>query len=1020
MKVLKIFLVLFVILSMVGLLRAQYLQTGTIRGTITDNEGVPLPGVKVTVSGPSLIGIMDDISAENGTYRITPLPPGTYTILGELEGFQSVRREEVVVRVGTTVEITLPMAPATISEEVTVIAPSPTVDVQRTKITTVLDTESLRKLPLDRTVDTILSIAPGTIGGYYSGIISSATIVHGGTHISNNLQIDGVNANDPSDHGTWYTEIQYDALEEAEVVTGGLPAQVGSTSGSLFNVVTKSGGNDFHGSAQVYYTGEDLAQFMVPDEYLKSFGLGKPAVDRYNVDTSGILGGPVIRDKIWFFSSLGYKRNDRRSPFIPTTILGKSYDQYPVYDRYWIGFFKLTGQISKSLRSFVQLSYIDYNRPFGGGSTTGTKEAQTDYSDKRIRAYGNLNWLIGPDTFMELRGGTGHMIEEDRPQSGMENSATFRDAFTGYSWGAPGRQRDVHRINTNATLSLTHFVANLLGGDHEFAAGIEYQYLVDDWDWYKPDPLELTYYDGNIHYYRGLYGIDGPHPTLGDGRVAFRFCSPALDGSVARGETRRWGAYIQDSWTIKNRLTLNLGLRFDREWGYMPDATKIPSAGVAFDIGAYYYEPLYGFNPFGEMHMDEWKDAMKWTILTPRIGINYDVFGDGRTSLRASFSIYAEGMPVMYYQTIHPWREWSMSFNWWDLNNNGITDPPPIDEYQQYGGKSAIEMAPSYYRERLDTEYKAPTHTEYTVGIQQELFKDFRVGLQYIYQKKSNAVDTVLYDPISSRYWYTYELASNWWVPFTTTVPAVDEYPEQTFTMYFMSYDAPWDEQFTRFANVPESKRNYNAVEITFDKRFSQGWSLGGSLVLSRTKANNSGSYGAVWGYGGAYNDANWFVNRYGKDEFDRPFVLKLYGTFTLPYRFIVGFYATSFPGSAYQRTVYVVPPAAWAEANNCAQFGYTVNAETQGTRRNQSVNNVDFRIEKEFGLQRFGRVSLYVDVFNLLGSSYFSSSWDPGGTWYPDDANTKEGRFVPGYWYGKVRGVSGQRIFKFSIRYTF
>jgi hypothetical protein len=329
-------------------------------------------------------------------------------------------------------------------------------------------------------------------------------------------------------------------------------------------------------------------------------------------------------------------------------------------------------------------------------------------------------------------------------------------------------------------------------------------------------------------------------------------------------------------------------------------------------------------------------------------------------------------------------------------------------------------MAPSYYRERLDTEYKAPTHREYTAGIQHELFRDFRVGLQYIYQKKSNAVDTVLYDPVSGRYWYTHERASDWWVPFTTTVPAIGEYPEQRFTMYFMSYDAPYDEQFTRFTNVPESRRNYNALELTFDKRMSRGWALGGSVVFSKTKANNSGSYGAVWGYGGAYNNANWFVNRYGTDTFDRPIVMKLYGTFTLPYRFIIGFFATSFPGSAYTRTVYVVPPAAWAEANNCAQFGYSVNVETQGSRRNQPLANVDLRLEKEFGLQRFGRLSVYVDIFNLLGSSYYNSSWDPGGTWYPEDVNTKEGRFVPSYWYGKVRGVSGQRVFKFSIRYTF
>ena len=1020
MKVFRFLFTAFLVLSMVGIVSAQLGQTSTIRGEVTDEEGVPLPGVNITVSSSSLIGTVTDTSKAKGTYRCPALVPGTYTLLAELDGFQTIRRDGLVLRVGVTMKINIQMRPATLEEEITVIAPSPTVDVQRVKISNVMDLELLQKLPLNRTLNTVMGAAPGTIGDYYSGVISSATIIHGGTHLTNNLQIDGVNVNDPSDHGTWYAEIQYDAMEEAEVVTGALPAQVGSTGGSMINVVTKSGGNEFHGNAQVYYTGEDLTQNLFPDEYLKAMGLGLPSVDIYNIDTSFILGGPVIKDKIWFFSSLGYKKNKFRTSFIPTTILGVSYDQYPVFDSYMIGFGKLTAQLAENLRTHITFSYIKYSRPQGSGGTTRTKENQTDYRDRRIRAIGTLNWIIGPDTFLEIRGGTGHMIEEDRTQAGLENSITYSDSFTGYGWGAASRQRNVHRINSNVTLSFTHFMADFLGGDHEFQSGVEFQYLVDDWDWFKANPMTWYYYDENPYYYRGRYGLDGPHPTFGDGRLRGQFCAPALKGSVARGETRRLGGYIQDSWTIANRLTINMGVRYDRMWGYLPASNKVASAGVFFDIGAYLFEDEYGFNPFGEMTFDEWSDPMEWSNLSPRIGLNYDLFGDGKTSLRASFSIYSEGMPVMYYQTVHPWRESGMNFGWWDNNGNGIPDAPPLDDYYQYGGKSALEMSPDYYKEKLATSYTPPRHDEWTLAVHHELFKDFRLGLQFFYKKKINAVDDALYDPITDKYWYTYDQAPEWWVPFTTTVPAVDDYPAETFTMYFMSNDAPTDDQFYQFANIPESKRDYRALELTFDKRYSNGWSLGGSVVWSKTRGNNSGNYGAVWGFNNGYDNPNWFVNKYGRSQFDQPIIIKLYGTVDLPLGFMSSMYLLHSSGRPFQRTVWVSPPEAWAAANNAAAFGYSVNAEPQGLRRHQSRTNVDFRLEKSINLSKFGKIGVFVDIYNLFGARYLDSDWQPSGDWFPEDEGGTAGNYTPDNWYGKIWGAEGQRIYKLSIRFTF
>jgi len=147
-----------------------------------------------------------------------------------------------------------------------------------------------------------------------------------------------------------------------------------------------------------------------------------------------------------------------------------------------------------------------------------------------------------------------------------------------------------------------------------------------------------------------------------------------------------------------------------------------------------------------------------------------------------------------------------------------------------------------------------------------------------------------------------------------------------------MSANAP--AQVTCFANVPEAKRSYQAVELIFNKRYSHGWQFGGSIVWSQTKGNNTDDYGSVWGYSGAYANPNWYVNRYGYIGSDRPIVIKLYGSFKTVGGLIASFYATYYSGSPWQRTVTVYPPSAWAAANNALGLSYTVNVEPSGSRR--------------------------------------------------------------------------------------
>jgi hypothetical protein len=203
----------------VGLHAQVARQSGVIRGIVTDNDGTPVPGATVTTSGPALMGTLSDITGSDGSFRLPGLPPGTYAVTVELSGFKTIRQGEIQVRVGMIVSLRLQTEPSTIEEEVTVVATAPTVDVQSSKLSTVVTTETLNKLPLNRNFVDVFKTVPGAAGTIdtYSGSINGAT----STTVT--YEMDGVNANSPT-HGGPLVYPQFDAMEEMEIVTGGLPA----------------------------------------------------------------------------------------------------------------------------------------------------------------------------------------------------------------------------------------------------------------------------------------------------------------------------------------------------------------------------------------------------------------------------------------------------------------------------------------------------------------------------------------------------------------------------------------------------------------------------------------------------------------------------------------------------------------------------------------------------------------------------------------------------------------------------
>jgi len=274
----------------------------------------------------------------------------------------------------------------------------------------------------------------------------------------------------------------------------------------------------------------------------------------------------------------------------------------------------------------------------------------------------------------------------------------------------------------------------------------------------------------------------------------------------------------------------------------------------------------------------------------------------------------------------------------------------------------------------------------------------------------------VFYDRETGEYW---SFNKNYWVPFNTTVPAVgDEYPAVDVTVYFLKADHP--ETFERRTTLPKDllKHRYHSLELSFEKRMSRGWSLGGSFVYTDLKGNveYSGGYTQA-----AFQNPNYGTNRYGDLRFSLPIMIKLYGSATLPGKFILSFFYQHLDGGGWGRTVTVEAPADWRAANNIYPYQPSefVYLEAPGTRRDQASETLDLRIEKEFVIGKYGRLGIFCDIFNALGFHSFSASVNPGGTWIPDAPNTTSGTYIKGRTgFNTITG--GVRTYKFSLRFTF
>lgn len=519
---------LSLVVSLAGIAAAQTRGTSAIVGKVVDQDGTPLPGVSIVVTSPNLMGNRAAASDEEGQYRFTVLPIGTYSLEATLQGFNTVQKTNIVLHTGITATIPIEMTPAAQDHEIVVQGVAPLIDLQDTGLSkTVITKELLTNVPTSRNLTEIFAFASGSQGNYS----------YGGSRASNSYQLDGVELVDAwYGSGVYTAPIDYEVVEEVEILGLGAPAEYGNFTGSVANIITKSGGNTLSADLQFYYKSFDWHSKDGINKSDPYWALVPNAPVSSLTDPSFHLGGPIIKDKLWFFTGVEYYLRKERITALNKTLV----NQFPKF------FAKLTYQLDE--KNKFQTFFEVHNNKALDRLTSAFYAPEVNEDFLTPTYMGNLNFLhmFSPSTFLEFKVAGYTMDNVYNPSQGKDVSGHY-DVYTGmYTrnvwWNSLWQ---ASRIGTS--LSLTTHVDDFILGSHDIKVGFEFERSHGAGQRNINGGIMFQDYDGQPYRARAGY-------TKQD---AFN---------------NRFSFYAQDSWKISESLVLNPGLRVDIIRGTIPDA----------------------------------------------------------------------------------------------------------------------------------------------------------------------------------------------------------------------------------------------------------------------------------------------------------------------------------------------------------------------------------------------------------------------------------------------------------------
>lgn len=568
--------------------------TGDIRGVVTDESGAVLPGVTVTLRGAGVPGAPTTVSNEEGVYRFPNLAPGLYEITAELAGFATKQQTGIRVSLGATAEVPVQMSVSTQQETITVTAEAPVVDSASTEIATNYSREWVENAPVRRfTFFDLINAAPGVS---QSTQTSSRSQAFGSAANENLYLLDGTDFTAPLTGAAWPWP-NTDAIEEVQTLTLGASAEYGSVAGAVFNIVTRQGSNTFHGDTNFYFQNSDLTGRNTDDAQ----DGGRPYNRARFRDSTTQLGGPLLRDKLWFFGSFQYQADWESQPGTDKNFPAKSNAK-----RYFV---KLNYSINQNHRIQVQNHDDFYEIP---ERATPEKDPSTISLNSGHNPSPGVFYtaVVNPTTVFEARYSGFYGTADTLPLNGGPKIARrFQDLNTGNITGGIYYWYDGKSFKTAFSGKVTKYADNFLGAQHDFKVGVQYN---------SGGGESLNGYNDYIYTY-------GSTPAYGYTQ------NPFWRG----GRMRSVGVYADD--TVRaGRLSLNLGVRYDTAKAFFKSF------------------PLLDRNE-NQIGTSRAVDKLfDWNVISPRFGATLKLNESGTALFKVSAGRYYRGIVTGEFDNATP------------------------------------------------------------------------------------------------------------------------------------------------------------------------------------------------------------------------------------------------------------------------------------------------------------------------------------------------------------------------------